>query len=221
MTFTKHKIQTTSASLLLSTLLISPLAMAEQTAITTQPIDSHETPQELAQNEAHQHGAARLSIVIDEDDMEIVLQSPAINLFGFENQPGDGAEEAVIFETVELLEDDDALFRMPKDAGCVLHNFEIESPIVKMDDDEDSDKDINEQATDSVETESAHSDVEALWNFSCKNTAELKRLEVKFFAAFPDRFKKLDVEWISPVQSSQLVLDGDGAILLTPSPIKR
>lgn len=226
---TQNKTPITLAISLSSILLVSATAMAEQHTEIPQSTDKYES-YEPEQHDAHEHGTARLTLALSEKGVEIALESPAANLFGFEHNASDGADEATIYEAAELLEDSDTLFRMPEDAGCVLHDFEIESALIEMHDDEQSDDDSDKHSDDNTDKhsnegsdqhdkdqhqlEAAHNDVDVLWNFNCKNMAELKRVEIKLFSAFPEGFEKINVEWISPTQASQIVLEGDGAVLL-------
>lgn len=226
MIFTTHKAFITSAISLLSLCLISTTALAEQTTKSLPSTDQYETADASEQHDTHQHGVAKLMLLLSEEGVKIALKSPASNLFGFENAPTDGAEEAAIYEAVELLEDSDELFRMPEAAGCILDNFKVVSDIVDIHDDEHPDDDSgkrvehsdepangNTNGTDQAEPE--HNDVTVLWSFECKEVSELKRAEIKLFTAFPDRFNTLNVGWVSPANSNQISLDADGTVLLT------
>lgn len=53
--------------------------------------------------EAHVHGAARLQVAIEGRHAELILQSPAANLVGFEHQPRNAEQEATVAQASEWL----------------------------------------------------------------------------------------------------------------------
>ena len=92
--------------------------------------DTTEDSQDRIQHGSHEHGAARLTVAITDQGLEIMLESPAANLFGFEHKADDKEEQDIVHKVEEKLEAGDALFVMNDAAKCQLTNFEIESDMI-------------------------------------------------------------------------------------------
>jgi hypothetical protein len=107
-------IKTTLATSALSSLLLCNSAMAE----------SHTGHTEHA---AHEHGAARLTIATTDAGMEITLESPAANIFGFEHLASDEADHKTIHQAVNKLKAGDTLLIADSSAACTLASVDIES----------------------------------------------------------------------------------------------
>ena len=94
--------------------------------------------QEMVQHGSHEHGVARLTVATTDDGLEIALESPAANLFGFEHTAKTDEEREVVHEAVEKLELGSSLFSINDAAGCAFDSAVVESG---MDDDHDDHKD--------------------------------------------------------------------------------
>ncbi len=84
--------------------------------------------------DAHEHGAARLTIATSDKGFEVSLESPSANVFGFEYTPSSDEDHHTIHEAVEVLEAGNALFLASESAGCQQSSVEIESAQVKSHD---------------------------------------------------------------------------------------
>ena len=98
---------------------------------------------------AHEHGVGRLNAALDGKTLELELESPAMNLVGFEHVATSDADKAKVAAARAQLEKPLALFNLPKAAGCVVENQELESPLFgdKPDADDDHDEDAKKTAT--------------------------------------------------------------------------
>ncbi|MCB1638628.1 MAG: DUF2796 domain-containing protein, partial [Thiothrix sp.] len=88
---------------------------------------SEDEQQSREQHNAHEHGAARLTVATTRSGLEITLDSPAANLFGFEHIASTEAQHQAIHSAVEILEDGSTLFPGSKEAECTQSRVEIES----------------------------------------------------------------------------------------------
>ena len=107
-------IRTTLATSALSSLLLCTPAMAESHA-------------EHTEHAAHEHGAARLTIATTDTGMEITLESPADNVFGFEHLASTEADHKTIHQAVTKLKAGDSLLLADASAACRLASFDIDS----------------------------------------------------------------------------------------------
>jgi hypothetical protein len=143
---------------------------------------------------AHEHGVGRLNAVLDGKTLALELQSPAMNLVGFEHVATSDADKAKVAAARALLEQPLALFNLPKAAGCVVENQELESPL--FGDTPDADDDHAEDAKD--EHHHDHSEIHAHYQFTCATPDALKTLDlVNMFNSFPAT-RTIQVQLIGP-----------------------
>ncbi|WP_397459657.1 DUF2796 domain-containing protein [Pseudomonas asplenii] len=150
---------------------------------------------------AHEHGVGRLNAVLDAQTLELELQSPAMNLVGFEHAATSDADKAKVAAVRALLDKPLELFNLPKGAGCVIANQELESPLfgdqAPEDADHDNDDDDHAQG-DEHEHHHNHSEIHAHYQFTCSTPAALKQLDLsQVFKTFPAT-QKIQVQLISP-----------------------
>lgn len=137
---------------------------------------------------AHEHGVASLNVVLDGQTLEIQLESPALNLVGFEHTANSAAEKAQVAAAREHLEQPQALFALPIEAKCALQASELDSPLFAG----------GAHEEDEHGAEHSHSDIDARYHFFCANAEALKTLELgSFFGTFPGT-EKLQVQLIGP-----------------------
>ena len=144
--------------------------------------------EEHASLDAHEHGVASLNVALDGQTLEIQLQSPAMNLVGFEHEAKSDADKAKVTAARQHLEQPQALFALPIEAKCALQDSELDSPL------------FGGHAHDEHEhaDEHGHSDIDASYRFACANAEALQTLELgSFFGTFPGT-EKLEVQLIGP-----------------------
>ncbi|AZO84796.1 zinc-binding protein [Stutzerimonas stutzeri] len=143
---------------------------------------------------AHEHGVGRLNAALDGKTLALELQSPAMNLVGFEHAATSDADKAKVAAARALLEQPLALFNLPKAAGCVVENQELESPL--FGDTPDADDDHDKDAKD--EHHHDHSEIHAHYQFTCATPDALKTLDLaNIFNSFPAT-QKIQVQLIGP-----------------------
>jgi hypothetical protein len=142
---------------------------------------------------AHVHGVARLNVAIEGKELFLELESPAMNLVGFEHMPGNHKQEAAVEKTVKTLEQGERIFIIPSEADCKLVEAEVESPLHKQ---QHGDHHGDEHDADHHEHEGDHSEFHATYHFQCAVPAALSYIEVRLFKLFPET-KDIDVQFIS------------------------
>ena len=143
---------------------------------------------------AHEHGVGRLNAALDGQTLELELESPAMNLMGFEHVATTDADKAKVAAVRAQLEKPLVLFNLPTAAGCVIAKQELESPLFgdKPDADDDHDHDAKD------EHHHDHSDIHAHYQFSCSSPGALKTFDLaNIFNTFPATLK-IQVQLISP-----------------------
>ena len=203
----KTKLPLVLGTACLTTLLSSHLYAAEHKS-DDHDDDGHE--QEMEQHGSHEHGAARLTVAVTETGLEIALESPAANIFGFEHNAGSDEEHHIVHEAADKLKAGDALFSFDEKADCKLDDADVDSDMIAAHDKEkhgDEEHDNHDH-----EGEGTHSDVEITWNFKCAQPEQLTQMETAVFAAFPQGFERLNVEWISQDAAGAVELEADGTV---------
>ncbi|CAI8987362.1 Zinc-binding protein [Pseudomonas sp. IT-P253] len=143
---------------------------------------------------AHEHGVGRLNAALDGQTLELELESPAMNLVGFEHAATTAPDKAKVAAARAQLEKPLTLFNLPKAAGCVVAAQELNSPL--FGDKPDADDDHDEDAKD--EHHHDHSEIHAHYQFSCSAPGALKTLDLTtIFNTFPAT-QKIQVQLISP-----------------------
>lgn len=169
------------------------------------------------QHEAHEHGVARLTLAIDVKQLEIMLESPAANLVGFERSATTAEEVQKLAETKAKLAKGESLFRINREAQCSLSSSEVESALFKDDDhkghDDHEGHGHHDDHADHEESET-HNDINASWVFFCADPGVLETVKTGLFASFPGGFEKIMVEWITATKASAMTLDQDDVIIL-------
>ena len=155
--------------------------------------------------EAHVHGAAELFVVLDGQELEIELHSPAANLLGFEHEARNAEEKEQVENLKQTLANADNLFKIGSGA-CELNNQELDLGNLAIDDsahDDEAHHDEkhedeehgNEHHEDGDHDEEAHSDIEAQYRYSCKQADKIRSLETSITSEFPS-IESLEVQWI-------------------------
>ena len=149
---------------------------------------------------SHEHGAAHLTMAVGVDGLEIMLETPAANVFGFEHKAKSAEDKKQLKTKKAVLENVNELFNVNPEAACVSAKTEIKSSL------------LNEHDHHHGDSEESHSDVDAHWTFKCKNTAALKNVSVSLFSAFPNGFEQIKVDWVSTISASTVTLKKDGVV---------
>lgn len=157
---------------------------------------------------SHEHGAAQLTVAVAEGKLEIELETPAANVFGFEHKATSAEDKKTLNDGKGKLEQAATLFKINQAAGCELVKAEVDSALFEDQNDHGHDEHKDEQH------EVTHNDVAAHWSFSCKNSEEIHDVGVTLFSAFPKGFEQIKVDWITPTKASTATLKQDGMINL-------
>lgn len=144
---------------------------------------------------AHEHGVAKLNAVLDGNTLELELDSPAMNLVGFEHAANSEADKAKVAAVRQQLEQPLKLFGLPAAAGCKEDQQELESPLFgdapKADDDGDKHEHQHQH-------QHQHSDIGAHYQLTCANPDKLTQVDLApLFKAFPAT-QKINVQLIGP-----------------------
>jgi hypothetical protein len=185
-------------------LLALPFALLPLAALAAEHSHEHDHEHDHAEHgslDAHEHGAAQLNVVLDGKMLHLQLDSPAMNLVGFEHAAKSAADKAKVAAARSQLTQPQVLFGL--NAGdCNISKQEVESPLFAKD--ADSHEHEHEKSHDSE-----HSDIHAHYSLDCQKPEELQQLDLgELFKRFPAT-EKIQVQLIGP--------NGQQGLELTPA----
>lgn len=154
-------------------LLALPFALLPLTTslMAAEHTDEHEH-EEHASLAAHEHGAAQLNVALDGNTLELALESPTMNIVGFEHAAKSPADQAAAAKAKQQLQDPLALFGIAPSAGCSVSKQDVSSPVFA--------------AATPDEASAEHNDVDASYSLTCSHPEQLKGIDLsELFKRFP------------------------------------
>lgn len=163
---------------------------------------------------AHVHGVAALNIALEDQQLEIHLASPAMNIVGFEYQPTSAADKKIVLDAERTLKNEQALFALPSAAQCVLSSVSIDNDLSAPHSEHQHDTDHDHAATHSEdEHEHQHSDIQVNYLFNCAAPHQLNSIDVAgLFKAFPHT-EKINVQLVTPAAQHGMELSPSQTLL--------
>lgn len=148
----------------------------------------------------HVHGEAVLDIVLDGNALSIELDSPAINLIGFEHTPNNDEQAAALAYAKQTLASAHHLFHFFT-TTCQLENVEIDVPNLEKDEHK-----LHHEA------HHDHADFHASYVFQCEQAKDLTVISIKLFSLFP-AIQEIKVHWIFQGKQNSASLTADNPTL--------
>lgn len=161
---------------------------------------SHDHVQSRRQAGAHVHGIAQLLVASDGDRLAITLETPAVNVVGFEHDARTEAEREQLLAAERILRDANLVTNLSASAGCEPESVRVSS--AQLDalghpgpvDDHAHDHEHNH---DSHQETATHSEFVVDYRFYCTEPDQLSGLTVTAFEHFPG-FEAVNVQWALP-----------------------
>jgi len=170
--------------------------------------EEHEEEGEHREHGAHEHGAATLTVAWSGNEMEIELNTPAFNLFGFEYEPSTDEDIQLVEEAVQALESGDLLI-INDEAACHLSDSDITTGW----DQEGEHADAEHDETEHEEEGETHSDVQATFTLMCDSPEEIRSLDLSpLFNRFPN-LEALEAQVVSDTSQSAAELTVESSLL--------
>jgi len=126
---------------------------------------------------AHVHGLVKLGVAVQGSTVSIQLESPLDNLLGFEHRPRTAAQRKAAHDLLERMRTARDLFRFDAGAQCALSRSRVESDAL------DEGKAAAAPAA-SASAEAEHADLDASFEFTCREPGRLTSMDVGLFDAF-------------------------------------
>lgn len=153
----------------------------------------HAQHDEHASLAAHEHGAAQLNVALEGQRLELALESPAMNLLGFEHAAVSSSDKAAVAHAQHHLQTPLTLFGIAPAAGCAITSHELHSPLFEAQTEAHAEHAEHAQAHDGE-----HSDIDANYVLTCKHPEALAAIDLsELFKRFPAT-DKIQVQLIGP-----------------------
>lgn len=130
------------------------------------------------QHGAHEHGVVQLNIAQEGKRLLIELNSPAMNMVGFEHTPRSAQERHAVQQAVATLKQAGQLFVMSPAADCQSISVVVDSPLL-------ADGHKTHEAHHGHDDDSVHAEFSAEYVFECQQMSALTTMQVKLFSKFP------------------------------------
>lgn len=139
-----------------------------------------------ARAQAHEHGAARLDIAVEGNTVSLQFEAPLESLFGFERVPRNAAERRLVDAGIARLKAGERMFQLDPAAGCSLQRVTLTSAALELG-----------TPAAAAASNAEHADLDASFEFACKNAASLGAIEVSLFDGFA-KLQRIDVQAATP-----------------------
>jgi hypothetical protein len=165
--------------------------------------------QEQRHHEAHEHGVGQLNIAVEGTEIHLDLDSPAMNIVGFEHAPSTEADHQALAQAIARLKDGEQLFSFPSEAGCRLAAVTVQTPLLDHDGGEVHGKEESAGHEHHGET---HADIIAEYRFTCAHPDKLGQVTVELFRLFPAT-ERLKVQFITETRQGGAELNASNPVL--------
>jgi hypothetical protein len=201
----------------------SAVSKPTSTLETAKPDPVTDVTSPVRSADSHVHGGATLSIVSENEVIQIELETPLYNLLGFEYEPKSDAERSLVSKAEAGLSEPQNLFRLNESAACAFDtpDSKISLFYAHSDDDHDEEK-YNHDHSDHHDTEAeadghdhdehhehegseSHKDVTLTYSLTCRNIEKLETVKVELFEVFPN-LTELELVYLGPSQQMSAIL---------------
>ena len=159
----------------------------------------------MHQHKAHVHGEAVLNLVLEAQSVVVELQTPTMNILGFEHQPATAKQHNAVERAIRLLKDYSNVVQFTTGA-CRQVSVDLEVPFKdegahKPDADhkhEHKHEHHHDEHNDGEHQDehASHSEFHVVYHLECSKLHTITAVDVKVFGYFPG-FKTVRVQWVS------------------------
>ncbi|MDR3175147.1 MAG: DUF2796 domain-containing protein [Desulfovibrio sp.] len=163
-------------------------------------------------HEAHEHGLARMDLVVEGKEVEIEISGALDNFLSFEHKPETDAQRKEVRDMAALMRNAGALFVFPAEARCRLEKLSLDSEILGKDllaPEGSKQRDAHEHGREAHED---HGDLDADASFICLSPEKLTGVTVNMFSVFPN-LRRMEVRMVTPKGQKAAELSPEANIL--------
>ena len=149
------------------------------------------------QKDSHEHGAAIIKMVLEEERLQVEFEVPSESLIGFEHFPKSQSNRENFNEAIKILSDPSKLFSKPIKAECLLVGMNVSQSLFSNEE---------EHGHDESEKSEIHSEFKSNYYWNCQHLDEIDSIGTQLMSFFP-RIEEIRVNWISNNGQGSLELE--------------
>ena len=149
------------------------------------------------QKDSHEHGAAKLMMVMEGEKLQVEFEVPSESLIGFEHFPKSQSNRKNFNESIKILSDPSKLFSMPIKAECLLVGMNVSQSLFSNEE---------EHGHDESEKSEIHSEFESNYYWNCQHLDEIDSIGTQLMSFFFG-IEEIRVNWISNNGQGSLELE--------------
>ena len=170
------------------------------------------------QKDSHEHGAAIIKMVMEDEKLQVEFEVPSESLIGFEHFPKSQSNREKFNEAIKILSDPSKLFSQPIKAECLLVGMNVSQSLFSNEEEhgdeaeeehghDESEKE-EEHGHDESEKSEIHSEFKSNYYWNCQHLDEIDSIGTQLMSFFP-RIEEIRVNWISNNGQGSLELESD------------
>ena len=186
--------------------------------------------QAARQKDSHEHGAAIIKMVMEDEKLQIEFEVPSESLIGFEHFPKSQSNRENFNKAIKVLSDPSKLFSQPIKAECLLVGMNVSQSLFSNEEEhghdesekedehghdesekedehghDESEKE-DEHGHDESEKSEIHSEFKSNYSWNCQHLDEIDSIGTQLMTFFP-RIEEIRVNWISNNGQGSLELE--------------
>jgi len=155
--------------------------------------------QAARQKDSHEHGAAIIKMVMEDEKLQIEFEVPSESLIGFEHFPKSQSNRENFNKAIKVLSDPSKLFSQPIKAECLLVGMNVSQSLFSNEE---------EHGHDESEKSEIHSEFKSNYYWNCQHLDEIDSIGTQLMSFFP-RIEEIRVHWISNNGQGSLELESE------------
>ena len=162
------------------------------------------------QKDSHEHGAAKLMMVMEGEKLQVEFEVPSESLIGFEHFPKSQSNRENFNKAIKVLSDPSKLFSQPIKAECLLVGMNVSQSLFSNEEEHGHDESEKEEehGHDESEKSEIHSEFKSNYYWNCQHLDEIDSIGTQLMSFFP-RIEEIRVNWISNNGQGSLELESE------------
>ena len=162
------------------------------------------------QKDSHEHGAAIIKMVMEEEKLWVEFEVPSESLIGFEHFPKSQSNRENFNKAIKVLSDPSKLFSQPIKAECLLVGMNVSQSLFSNEEEHGHDESEKEEehGHDESEKSEIHSEFKSNYYWNCQHLDEIDSIGTQLMSFFP-RIEEIRVNWISNNGQGSLELESE------------
>jgi len=160
------------------------------------------------QKDSHEHGAAIIKMVMEDEKLQIEFEVPSESLIGFEHFPKSQSNRENFNKAIKVLSDPSKLFSQPIKAECLLVGMNVSQSLFSNEEEHGHDESEKEEehGHDESEKSEIHSEFKSNYYWNCQHLDEIDSIGTQLMSFFFS-IEEIRVNWISNNGQGSLELE--------------